>query len=225
MTGRPELVLFDAGGTLVTLDPEAVGDLVEPHTGSRPEPALLRAAHYRVMNDPEGDPRNFEGGVLQWWGWWLGRILAESGVEPAPGAVAAMMAARGLWQAPLPGAVAGVRAVRDAGYRVAVISNADGHVRRDLHAAGFGGLFEEVFDSTLLGVSKPDPRIFEIALTRLAVEAGAAWYVGDSLLFDVGGARAAGLAEVVLVDPYGLAPPHEPRVASVAELPELLAAR
>ncbi len=221
---RPELVLFDAGGTLVTMDAAAVGDLIEPHTGTRPDQERLRQAHYRVMHDPDSDPQKFAGGVGEWWPWWVGRALEHSGIDPHPEAVRALVASRGLWQAALPGAVEGVRAVRDAGYRVAVISNADGHVRRDLTAAGFDGLFEEIFDSTVLGVSKPNPRIFHIALDALGVAPQAAWYVGDSVLFDVGGARAAGLAEVVLVDPYGHVDDYEPRVASVAELPGLLAA-
>ena len=59
------------------------------------------------------------------------------------------------------------------------------------------------------GVSKPDPRIFAIALQRLGVPAASTWYVGDSPHHDLGGASAAGLAQIVLVDPLGL---HQPRV-------------
>jgi FMN phosphatase YigB (HAD superfamily) len=63
-------------------------------------------------------------------------------------------------------------------------------------------------DSHVVGVSKPDPRIFAIALDRLGVPATSTWYVGDSPHHDLGGASAAGLGRVYLVDPLGL---HQPR--------------
>lgn len=217
----PAAVLFDAGGTLVTMDAAAVGDLVEPHTASRPDPELLRRAHYQAMTELAADPLRWQGQAPDWWSWWLARNLELSGVEPQPAAVAALVATSGLWRDPLPGAREGVAAVRDAGFAVGVVSNADGRVAEDLAAAGFDGLFDVIVDSTLVGVSKPDPGIFSFALDGLDVAPGESWYVGDSVVFDVAGARAAGLAEVVVIDPYGLAE-HRPAVRSLVELPGLL---
>ena len=104
---------------------------------------------------------------------------------------------------------------------MAVVSNSDGSVRESLGRAGFDGLFEFVVDSHEVGASKPDPAIFMHALERIEVDASRAWYVGDSAFHDVGGAAAVGLASV-LVDPLGLALHHPLRIASVAELPELV---
>ncbi len=219
----PRAVLFDAGGTLVTMDAGAVGDVVEPHTGHRPDQELLRAAHYTAIHELADEPGRWHGAAPDWWHWWLGRNLELAGIDPTGEAVAALVAARGLWRNPLPGSRAGVAAVRDAGYRVGVVSNADGQVEADLAAAGFGGMFDVVVDSTLVGVSKPDPAIFSFALDALGVAAEDAWYVGDAIQFDVAGGRAAGLGEVVIVDPYGLAG-HRPKVASLTELPALLEA-
>jgi putative hydrolase of the HAD superfamily len=53
-----------------------------------------------------------------------------------------------------------------------------------------------------VGVEKPDPRIFEIALAELGIGPEQAVYVGDTCFFDVAGARAAGLVPVH-VDPAG----------------------
>ncbi len=217
----PRAVLFDAGGTLVTMDAAAVGDVVEPHTAKRPDQESLRAAHYTAMHELAGEPERWHGTAPSWWHWWLGRNLELAGIAPTVEAVAALVAARGLWRQPLPGSRAGVAAVRDAGYRVGVVSNADGRVEADLAAAGFGGLFDVIVDSTLVGVSKPDPAIFSFALDALGVAAEETWYVGDAIQFDVAGARAAGLGEVVIVDPYHLAR-HRPKVASLTELPALL---
>ena len=63
-----------------------------------------------------------------------------------------------------------------------------------------------VVDSAVVGVAKPDPAIFGIALAALGVPASeTVLYVGDSLRYDVTGAVAAGLQPVHL-DPHGFCP-------------------
>jgi putative hydrolase of the HAD superfamily len=62
-----------------------------------------------------------------------------------------------------------------------------------------------VVDSHVVGIEKPDPRIFTIALDALGIDATDAVYVGDTVFFDVEGARAAGLLPVH-VDPYRFCP-------------------
>lgn len=83
--------------------------------------------------------------------------------------------------------------------QLGVISNFYGNVARILDDAGFGPLLDTVVDSTRVGVSKPDPAIFRLALQRLGCEPGAALYVGDSFDKDVAGARGAGLRSAWLV--------------------------
>lgn len=60
-----------------------------------------------------------------------------------------------------------------------------------------------VVDSAVVGVEKPDAAIFRFALEALAVKPHRCVYVGDTVYFDVDGARAAGLHALHL-DPYGL---------------------
>jgi hypothetical protein len=62
---------------------------------------------------------------------------------------------------------------------------------------------QAIIDSEVVGVSKPDPRIFHMALEALDSVPEAALHVGDSVFFDVNGAKAAGI-EGVHVDPYRL---------------------
>jgi putative hydrolase of the HAD superfamily len=106
-----------------------------------------------------------------------------------------------------------------------VVSNSDGRAAAALAAAGLLDAFEFVIDSGEVGVEKPDPRIFQIALDRLGVSPAAALYVGDLYEVDVVGARAAGL-DVVLLDPDGANAGRGVRTfRSVAELADgLLAA-
>jgi putative hydrolase of the HAD superfamily len=86
--------------------------------------------------------------------------------------------------------------------RTAVVSNADGRVEALLSTAGLRPHLEFVLDSHYEGVEKPDPEIFRRALARLGVPGERALYVGDIYAIDVVGARAAGLAPV-LIDSVG----------------------
>jgi len=84
---------------------------------------------------------------------------------------------------------------------------------------------EFVVDSQLVGVEKPDPRIFDIALSKLALSAARTVYVGDIRSVDEAGARAAGM-HFVLIDPFGdYAAPGQAAVRRLEDLPALLASR
>ncbi|MEQ8841156.1 MAG: HAD family hydrolase [Acidimicrobiales bacterium] len=58
-----------------------------------------------------------------------------------------------------------------------------------------------IVDSGVLGIAKPDPRIFGPALEALGTEAARTLYVGDTVHADVRGADAAGMP-VVQLDPF-----------------------
>jgi putative hydrolase of the HAD superfamily len=88
--------------------------------------------------------------------------------------------------------------LRAAGFRLGVVSNSEGRVCEALEAAGLRQYFDAVVDSGQVGIEKPDPRIFRIALAELGVEPEEAIYVGDLYDIDVLGARAAGIEGVLL---------------------------
>jgi putative hydrolase of the HAD superfamily len=108
----------------------------------------------------------------------------------------------GLWCTAEPGADVALTRLRAAGLGVGVISNSNGSVRTALDAAGLARHLDFVLDSSLVGVEKPDPRIFTLALGEAGLVAGEAVYVGDLYSIDVRGARQAGL-EAILLDPGG----------------------
>jgi putative hydrolase of the HAD superfamily len=72
-----------------------------------------------------------------------------------------------------------------------------------------------------VGAAKPDPAIFEYALSLAGVGPGDAVHVGDSLDNDVAGARAVGIRPL-LVARDGAAPVGVETIRSLAELPALL---
>ena len=134
-----------------------------------------------------------------------------------------------LWSRVVPGSVAGLRELVDTGVHVGIISNADGSVAERLAAQevlqvgpGIGVEVECVIDSGAVGVSKPDPRIFRIALDAIGVAASDAWYVGDMPGIDVVGARAAGLWPIVM-DPFAFqAGADYARVTSLSDVASLV---
>ncbi|HSO97068.1 MAG TPA: HAD family hydrolase [Acidimicrobiia bacterium] len=116
----------------------------------------------------------------------------------------------GIWTRVIPGAPEALRELVRRGYRIAVVSNADGTVEAQLRHDGIcqvgpgpGVPVELILDSAVVGVSKPDPAIFALALDALGVEPAETVHVGDTPAADVVGARAAGVTPI-LVDPYGL---------------------
>ena len=220
-----DAVLFDAGGTLVHLDYACMASIVRAHGVERSETALRRAesasrraidAHARATGGVAGsDATRREG--------YFGNLLraAEVGAERLPAILAALEAenlAANLWRVPLEQAAETLQGLRARGLRTAVVSNADGRVEALLHAAGLGAHLELVVDSHYEGIEKPDPEIFHRALARMGVRAERAVYVGDIYAIDVVGARAAGLAPV-LIDAVGTYPEVDcPRIERLAEL-------
>jgi putative hydrolase of the HAD superfamily len=114
--------------------------------------------------------------------------------------------------------------LRDAGVRIAVVSNWDCSLPDVLAEVGLGGAVDATVVSAEVGVTKPDPGIFEIALERLRRQPGEALMVGDSLETDVAGAQAAGIP-AVLLDRVGTAPPGAgvEKVESLSDVVSLVA--
>jgi YjjG family noncanonical pyrimidine nucleotidase len=97
---------------------------------------------------------------------------------------------------PIAGAAALLAAVSDHA-RIAIVSNNLLEEQEDkLRHCALDRYVDVLVVSEEVGVSKPDPRIFEIALDRLGVAAGDTVMVGDSWTADIAGARAAGIRAI-----------------------------
>jgi putative hydrolase of the HAD superfamily len=86
-------------------------------------------------------------------------------------------------------------------HRLGVVSNFYGNLGAVCADAGLTGVFGVIADSTAVGWTKPDPRIFRHALDALGVSPGETAFVGDSRPRDMEGARALAMPHVWLVDP------------------------
>lgn len=226
-----EAVLLDLGGVFYLPDHERVLAALAG-LDLAIERERLDEAHYRGIAALD----DFRDGDRSVWHAYNRAYAQMCGVPPDEVAdVAEVLLAEfdagGAWTRVIPGSVDALRALHDLGVGLAVVSNADGTVEEQLLldeicqvGPGPGVPVEVILDSSVVGVSKPDPAIFRLALDALGVDATHAIHVGDTPSADVEGAWAAGVTPV-LVDPYDLHPSVEcAHVASLAEVPALLTA-
>ena len=84
-------------------------------------------------------------------------------------------------------------------YKIGLLSNAWDDLRRKLARWGLTDLFDDVVNSAEVGLAKPDPQIYTLALDRLGVAPAEAVFVDDRLE-NVEGARQVGLYAVQFND-------------------------
>lgn len=219
-------VLFDAGNTLLFLDWPRLAVAVGQATGVPLTAAGLSAQAGPAGRQLErGDGTDRERATRYLETLFLLAGVPEARMPEVRDTLLALHRERHLWSGMDPATPAALARLGAAGYRLAVISNSDGRAAEGLAAAGILDAFERVTDSGLVGVEKPDPRIFALTLELMGLEPGEALYVGDIYEVDVVGARATGL-EVILLDPLGLhAGRGVPTAASIPAVAELILAR
>jgi putative hydrolase of the HAD superfamily len=207
-------VLFDAGNTLLRMDYAVIAEQLARHghpaSPEQVEEAELRA---RVRLDPHLAPgastesATTHGRYLRYLLEHL-EITEEAEIEAIARWRRGYNVPVGLWSRADAEALAAVRRVREAGLVAGVISNSNGSVRSILEETGLAAQLHFIIDSSVVGVEKPDPRIFRLGLREAGVDADEAVYVGDLYAVDVLGARAAGL-EGILLDPRGFWGPRD----------------
>jgi putative hydrolase of the HAD superfamily len=204
----PRAIFFDAGNTLLRINYGAIAAQLTALGMAVTVQALQRAEwRARVRLDTElFAGRRVSTESVATADRYLQLVLEGIGVTDEP-TVRAMAEWRGRYNRPVgifdtpePAAPAALAAARDAGLVTGVISNSNGSIASLLESLGFLPYLDFVLDSGVVGVEKPDPRIFRIALERAGVAPHAAVFVGDLYSIDVLGARAVGMS-AILLDP------------------------
>jgi putative hydrolase of the HAD superfamily len=130
----------------------------------------------------------------------FGRLLAFAGGTPGPASPADVAAAYraaylGHWR-PVDGAIDLLTALHGRVATGVVTNNVASEQRQKIAACGFAPLLDAVVISEEAGVTKPDPRIFRLALDQLGQTAAGAVMIGDAWETDIAGARAAGIRPI-----------------------------
>ena len=201
-------VFFDAGNTVVFPDYQIYVDIAAAFGREVSEAdvvkaeALARAAFDAAVASSKGES------VHGFWPVYYTPFYERLGIrgEEALRAIEMTRDANdegfGIWSVPVEGLSETVDMLKSRGLTVGIISNSDGRLDDRLTGIGIRDLFEFVIDSAVVGVSKPSPRIFEIAVEESGVPGSEAAYVGDYYEVDVIGARSIGMRPVLL-DPVG----------------------
>jgi putative hydrolase of the HAD superfamily len=128
---------------------------------------------------------------------------------------------------PRPDAVATLTALKSQGYKTGLISDCTAETPVAWQFSPLAPLFDVTVFSCRAGVKKPDPRIYRIALEKLAVKAPDCLYIGDGSSRELTGASGVGLKAVIIRAPDEVADAHtiereEWRGPSVSSLTEVL---
>jgi putative hydrolase of the HAD superfamily len=207
MTPRPtaRAIVFDAGHTLLEMDYARLTAFLASRGHDLGQPAVTEAerrARMRLDTEraaPASRERTGEGRYVRYLAEYLG--IADDAERSAIAEWRrGFNVPIGLCRRADGEAAKALQQAREAGLVVGVISNSNGSVGRALEIAGLALQLDFVIDSSVVGISKPDPRIFALGVQAAGAAPEETVYVGDSYFVDVVGSRRAGLRGV-LFDP------------------------
>ena len=93
-------------------------------------------------------------------------------------------------------------------FKLGLVSNFYGNVSTLCKEAGLAAHFDVMLDSAQVGIGKPDPDIFRMALTQLDLPPARSVFVGDSYERDMIPAREVGMKTIWLKGPDPRIPPN-----------------
>jgi putative hydrolase of the HAD superfamily len=224
VTGGPAAVFLDALGTLVRLEPPAprlrrlLGEAGFDVTNEQAAAGFEAEISYYLAHHLEGSNRERLEGLRDRCALAMMEGLALPGLDRS---TARRLMLEALEFRAYPDALEAVRALREDGRMLVVVSNWDCSLPDWLGPTGLLELVDGVVTSADVGAAKPDAAVFRRALQLARVEPDGVVHVGDSLDNDVAGARDVGIRPI-LVQRDGDPPPGVEAVRSLTEVPLLL---
>lgn len=204
-----DLLCLDAGNTVIFLDHAVVAEVLQLQGFDVTVPALIEAEGFakRAIGTSDASPPVTDfAPAHRLWAIVVRTMIERAGVprEHSERCVRALWAehdAFNLWRRVPDGLRESLDALRAAGVRVCIVSNSEGKLSSLFDKLDLSSRFDAVIDSALVGVEKPDPRIFQRALDQFDVSAARALHLGDTVATDIIGARNAGI-RAALIDPF-----------------------
>ena len=144
------------------------------------------------------------------------RALADIGINNhvlAEELAARFMQERGACHIVFP-EVEGVLKTLQERYQLALLTNGAADMQRDKIAGShLEPYFKTIVISGEVGIGKPDPQVFQLALAPLAAQPSEAVMVGDSLFRDISGAQQTGI-KAIWINRCGM---NEPEAAIIPD--------
>jgi putative hydrolase of the HAD superfamily len=221
----PEALLLDALGTLVALEPPAprLRRVLSDGFGvSVSEPDAERAiaaemAHYRSHLDEGRDDATLAA-LRRSCAQAMGAALPSGARERLDPDALTSALLRSLEFSVFDDVRPALRACRDRGRRIVVVSNWDISLTDVLGRLELTPWLEGIVTSAAVGARKPAAQIFERGLELAGVDPSHAVHVGDGVVEDVEGARRAGIEAILLRRDHTRGPPGVRTINSLEEL-------
>ncbi|KAG2577030.1 haloacid dehalogenase-like hydrolase domain-containing protein 3 isoform X2 [Panicum virgatum] len=186
-------LLLDAGGTLLQVArpvAETYASIGRRYGVTKPEKGIMEGFK-RAFSAPWPKTLRYQGDGRPFW-----RIVVAEATNCTDDdyfeEVYQYYAHGDAWRLPV-GADTTLRELKDAGVKLAVVSNFDTRLWKLLKDLNVSDMFDAIVVSSEVGYEKPAPEIFKIALDQIGVEATNAVHVGDDETADKAGANAIGL--------------------------------
>jgi FMN phosphatase YigB (HAD superfamily) len=217
-----DAVSLDVGGVLVVPDHGALAGALD-RLDVRYDRTRFGIGHYEAMAAVDRAASDAEDFTDYLAGFLAAVDVAEADRERAHDVLVDVLRTP-VWRQPVPGSREAIREMASAGVRLAVTSNSDGTVEEHLArhewlqvGPGPGVSVVVVTDSGVVGVGKPDARVFQSTIAALGLPADRILHVGDSVVYDVHGATAVGM-QAVHMDPFGLCDGDHPHIRELRQL-------
>ncbi len=212
-TSHPQVIFLDAVGTIFGVR-GSVGQVYSTFAhkyGADCDPTQVNRAFYQQFKAAApGQFAGLTGSELsaQEYAWWrkinhqtftaLGKIADFTDFDAFFDELYHYFATAAAWEI-YPDALPALQQWRSQGIPLELLSNFDTRLYSVLTALHLAEYFSKVIISTVVGIAKPAPEIFQVALADRTADQ--AWHIGDSELEDYQGATAAGLQAFLLERP------------------------
>jgi HAD superfamily hydrolase (TIGR01509 family)/HAD superfamily hydrolase (TIGR01549 family) len=218
---RYDMVVFDAGGTLIGFhDPVPFQEFLA-HAGLPSTEDDARRLHRRLISVVMAERDKAQGlgaAAAEIEGWWRDNLYRT---WPTRADLAEMMFRwiyEGRFDRLYADVVPTLEGLQALGMPMGVLSNFGMHLYDLLQRFDLLESFDFVVVSAQVGLAKPDPRIFDLVVDEAGTRRERLLYVGDHVGDDIEGARGAGLDAVLIDRGDHQAEALCPRIASLLEL-------
>ncbi len=209
---RYHTVIFDVGGTLVGFEDDApfaefLATVETPHRFVSATDLRLSMIHTLSLRRHESTGLGLDDDSINYW--WL--TIFEDLFPHSPDV------AKRMWElfkvnyfdSLFPDSIPILERLKALDVPLGIVSNYGMHLLNLLPKLGIFDYFEFIIVSAIVGITKPHPKIFQIAIEEAGVPADQILYIGDNVVDDVEGANNVGI-DAVLINRPGREPSTAP---------------